>query len=128
VSESRGEPPISTLLVDDDASFRAVLTKHLEQAGHVVTQAGGARQAITLLQRLTFDVVIADMLMPNGDGLELLIQLSARPHSPAVLAMSGGGDYLSAADLLHLAVKLRAQTSLVKPFTAEQFFAPSRKP
>jgi len=60
------------LVADDEAGIRTVLRDALEQAGHEVETAADGEEAIGLLGRQSFDFIITDLAMPNGDGLELV--------------------------------------------------------
>ncbi len=111
---------ISVLVVDDDPGMRQVMVRILDTAGFEVTAAENGRDAIRILKTRKFDVVITDMLMPEGDGVEVLMHLRTMKPAPAVIPISGGGQMVSASEGLALAVKMGGRAPLVKPFTAEQ--------
>jgi CheY-like chemotaxis protein len=114
-------PSLKTvLLVDDEAAVREIIARGLRRAGLDITAAPEGRQAIALLQERKFDLVITDICMPHGDGLELLTFMRTLTPRPPVIAMSGGGDEATAAQGLALAVGLGAGAPLVKPFTLQQ--------
>ena len=80
------------LLVDDDAAFRYSLARMLQRHGYDVTQAADANEAIALLHKSLFDLVLIDVQMPGASGLVLTAHVRANwPETPIVL-MSG---YLS---------------------------------
>ncbi len=108
------------LLVEDDEAGSAVFSRILRDAGYDVAVTSDGREAIQLLKKENFDVVLTDMLMPNVDGVELLIFIRSMPQKPVVVPMSGGGSHLSASQMLSLAVKMGALAPLVKPFTRDQ--------
>lgn len=108
------------LLVEDDEDNATVFILILRRQGYAVTAARDGREAMRMLERETFDVVVTDMLMPNADGVELLVFIRSMAQRPAVVPMSGGGIHLTAAQMLSLAVKMGATAPLVKPFTAQQ--------
>ena len=70
------------LLVDDDEAMRRVLRKMFERAGHQVSDADSADQALLLIDGPAApDAVVSDVLMPGIDGLAFYRQLAARaPH------------------------------------------------
>jgi DNA-binding NtrC family response regulator len=114
-------PPFKRiLLVDDEAAVRELTAHGLKRKGFEVTTAADGRRAMALLQEQTFDLVITDICMPEADGFELLNFLRALAHRPPVIAMSGGGDYLGAAQNLKVALGLGAGAPLVKPFTLQR--------
>jgi CheY-like chemotaxis protein len=91
------------LLADDDIVFRNLLRELLESAGYQVVVVADGKAAIGHVRTGDFDALIADIIMPNMDGLELIRTLrSERPDLP-VIAISGtageerGQDYLPAA-------------------------------
>ncbi len=59
------------LVVDDSKSFRLFITSLLREKGYRVTQAESGRKALALLKNLRFDLVLSDVIMADGDGLEL---------------------------------------------------------
>jgi CheY-like chemotaxis protein len=63
------------LVVDDDAGVREALSEFLLSLGYVVVAVENGEYALTEYQKGDFDVVMADLIMPNMDGMELLPQL-----------------------------------------------------
>ena len=109
------------LIVEDDESFRALLKETLLAAGHVATEAASGREAIRALRLEPPDVVLTDLVMPDQDGIEIIMMLPKEIPEVPVIAMSGG---LANSPLyLDLAKKLGARQVLSKPFAAEQLFA-----
>lgn len=103
------------LVIDDDHLVRLLLRETLHGAGHTVRTAGDGRQGLTLLAREPFDLLVTDVLMPGCDGLEIIQQARRlRPGMP-IIAMSGGGQWLSPDKCLHLSGKLGADRTLTKP-------------
>lgn len=91
------------LLADDDAVFRGLLKELLEHAGYQVEVAADGKAAIGHVRNGDFDALIADIIMPNMDGLELIRMLRRERPDLLVIAISGtageerGQDYLPAA-------------------------------
>ena len=106
------------LLIEDDVSVRRIVRKMLERGRHEVTEAENGRVGLDRLRGSAFDLVITDIVMPEMDGLETLIEL--RKHYPTlkVIAMSGGGR-TGNMDFLGSAEKLGASAVLHKPFTSD---------
>ncbi|OZA32866.1 MAG: DNA-binding response regulator, partial [Novosphingobium sp. 17-62-9] len=65
------EAPIRILLVDDEAALREPLADYLVRQGVVVTHAGTAAEARSLLIETGCDLVLLDIMMPGEDGLSL---------------------------------------------------------
>ncbi len=93
----------------------------LEAEGHSVSHASSGREAIRHALAHPCDLIVTDILMPDNDGLDVIIALRrSQPHA-RFLAISGGGQYMTAHDALHLAHALGADGHLFKPFTRKQF-------
>ncbi len=104
----------SILAVDDDPVMRLLLSKSLEQDGHLVTTAKGGREALDLLGMESFDVVLLDVVMPDLDGYQVLERIKAEPgwrHIP-VIVITGVDDMQSAVRC----IELGADDYLTKPF------------
>ena len=79
-------PPVSRILVvDDERSMREMLGILLRRDGHDLTIAESGRQAIELLQREAFDLVVSDVKMPDVSGVEVI--RAARAVNPAIIAI-----------------------------------------
>ena len=66
---------LSVLVVDDDENIRLVLSKALEKEGYRVSTAKSGEEALSILQRSFFHVVISDIMMAEMNGIELLHQI-----------------------------------------------------
>lgn len=104
------------LVVDDEESIRELLMKALTLAEYAVEAVGAARTALDLLRRDRWDLLIADLRMPEMDGLSLIKE--ARRLHPAlpVIIITG---YSSEASAIQ-AVNLGVVGYLVKPFRIPQ--------
>jgi CheY-like chemotaxis protein len=106
------------LIIDDDAALRALIREVLERAGYSVFETGDGRTALALVEEVTVDLVLTDLVMPERDGLEVIMTLRSRFPSLPVIAMSGG---LANTPLyLDIAKKLGARALLTKPFPPDQ--------
>jgi DNA-binding LytR/AlgR family response regulator len=104
------------LIVDDEAPSRAELRYLLEGFGHVqvVGEATNGEEALVLLKSLSYDVVLLDIRMPGGTGLEVAAALRALPHPPKVIFTTAYPDHAVEA------FDLEASDYLVKPFDADR--------
>ncbi|WP_166353726.1 LytR/AlgR family response regulator transcription factor [Phytoactinopolyspora limicola] len=104
------------LIVDDEAPARAELRYLLTQFDHVqvVGEATNAEEALTLLRSISYDVVLLDIRLPGGTGLEVAETLRAAPSPPKVIFTTAYPDYAVEA------FDLEAADYLVKPFDAER--------
>lgn len=72
------------LIVDDIRDNREILRRRFERHGFVATEACGGVEALALIERETFDVVLLDMMMPDLSGLDVLARIREQ-HSPGLL-------------------------------------------
>jgi DNA-binding NtrC family response regulator len=110
-------PSRTVLVVDDDQSFRRVMEYQLHEDGYRVLTAASASAALQQFELETIDVVVTDVKMPGGDGLELLARLKAMEPDLPIVMLTAHGTIGSAVE----AMKRGAVDYLTKPFTREQF-------
>ena len=104
--------PARILVVDDEAQVRSMIGVTLERKGYDVQLAANSREAIEMLGRNAFDLVLTDILMQEGDGIALLDNLRCQqPHLPVVM-VSAIHDISVAID----AMRRGAYDYLLKPF------------
>ncbi|MBC8012139.1 MAG: response regulator [Burkholderiales bacterium] len=106
------------LLIDDDEFFRPMLRETLTEMGHTVTEAVNGNEGLARHADGGFDLVITDLVMPEKEGIETIMELRARDPALPLIAMSGGGRTL-AENYLHIASKVGADWQLTKPFNRE---------
>ena len=103
------------LVVDDDLPSRSIISGMLEDAGYEVSVAVNGNGAIALHRAKPFDLIVTDLLMPEKEGIETILELHAGDENLKIIAMSSG-DY----ENLLLARHLGALQILVKPFSEQQ--------
>lgn len=112
----------SILVVDDDQYTLEAMRRVLKPSGYAVSFAFGGRDAIAFLGREAVDLVITDLLMPDGDGLDLISSLRKNFANVRVVAMSAGGR-INADDYLLIARGYGVEGVLKKPFTRGELLA-----
>lgn len=116
-----------TIVVADNApDVRSSLTAWLEELGHRVIAVGSGNEAIRTIQRNEVHVVITEIIMPDGDGLEVILEARKLPVPPRIISISGGGRYLPMADCLRVAKSLGSHVTLPKPVAREALEAALR--
>jgi two-component system response regulator PilR (NtrC family) len=104
------------LIVDDERSMRDVLSIMLKRAGYDVTVAADGAEAIALVEKELFDLVITDLRMPNAGGLEVLKAVKDASPDTVVLIITAFASAESAVE----AMKLGAYDYLPKPFQVDE--------
>jgi two-component system, NarL family, capsular synthesis sensor histidine kinase RcsC len=115
---------IKILLAEDDDDLRAILTEALKKRGAFVTSAAGGDEAFVEFQQGGFQVVLSDMRMPKGNGLELAQRISgSNLKRPLVMIFSGYNDLTQeqclAAGISRVLAKPMKIATLVEVITAE---------
>lgn len=106
----------SVLVVDDEDQIRLMLRTALEQAGYDVIEGRSGKEAVDQYRRAPTDLVIMDILMPDKDGLESIIELRQEFPDAKIIAVTGGGAQDGTLDFLDVARMLGATRAFHKPF------------
>ncbi|MBL9214063.1 MAG: response regulator [Opitutaceae bacterium] len=110
------------LIIDDDEVLRPMLRLTLEHLGYEVGEARDGNEGIALQLRRPADLVITDLVMPNKEGIETIVELRQRFPELRIIAMSGGSR-VTATDYLGIARWAGARQILSKPFTPTELAA-----
>jgi two-component system response regulator (stage 0 sporulation protein F) len=105
------------LVIDDQEPIRSLLRAVLEGEGHQVLEASNGRLGLELYRERSVDLVITDIVMPEMDGLEMIMELTRSFLNVKVIAMSGG---LESVGTLNVAKLLGARQTFQKPLDMEQ--------
>jgi CheY-like chemotaxis protein len=110
------------LLIDDDDDMRTMLGLTLTHFGHTVIEAQNGKQGLAIFAQANADLVMTDMVMPEKEGIEVVIELRKNNPDLKIIAMSGGGRGSGTGYLL-AAKGLGANKVLAKPFSNEELNA-----
>ena len=102
------------IVIDDEEMVRATFRDLLEGRGYDVTEAADGDQGIKAFEARPAEVVITDILMPNKEGIETILELRRTKPDVKIIAVSGGGS-TQHADFLDMAKKLGADRVFAKP-------------
>jgi DNA-binding response OmpR family regulator len=100
------------LLVEDHGETRAVLSGLLGRSGHEVAAAGSVREALALLEAAPFEVLICDIGLPDGSGIEVLNEARKREGWKKLLALTAHDN----SEERELGMRAGFDEYLTKPF------------
>src|SRR5215468_2144159 len=100
------------LAVDDQRYFRELIASLLREEGYEAETAASGEEALRILERADYDVVLTDLVMPGMDGSELVRRVKQRRPDQDVVVVTGVVDIATAVE----AMKLGASDYLLKPF------------
>lgn len=106
------------LIVDDDAQIRQLAAKLLRDHGYRVSVAGDGREMWHVLDTAAIDLVILDLMLPGGNGLDLCRELRARTQIPIIMVTALGSD----TDRI-VGLEIGADDYLPKPFNPRELLA-----
>ncbi|MEW5900924.1 MAG: response regulator [Acidobacteriota bacterium] len=107
------------LVIEDDDQVRSWLCQILSREAHDVVEASNRKQGARIFREQPAELVITDLIMPEKEGIETIVELVRTYPSVKIIAISGGGvgdaeAYLQGARILG------AQRVLKKPFSREE--------
>jgi|SRR5208283_5603621 len=104
----------SILIIDDEESLRSLLKDIFEYQNYEVYLACNGKEGVESYRRITTDIVLTDMYMPEKDGLETIREIKKEFPEAKIIAMSGG--YKGGEDFFHIAKTSGAIDCIRKPF------------
>lgn len=102
---------IKLLLVEDDSSIVKNLSEYLVSEGFLVTSASGQNEALQKLEQHTFDLVLLDISLPDGNGFSLCSMLKSEYRLPVIFLTASGDEYSTVTGF-----ELGADDYISKPF------------
>jgi DNA-binding response OmpR family regulator len=103
-----------------------MLSRLLARASYEVLLAGNGRQALSVLEEHTVDLLITDIIMPEKEGIELITTVRVDQPKLPIIAISGGGQ-VDPDQYLELARMLGANRVLGKPFDIDELLEACRQ-
>lgn len=110
------ETPLSILVAEDDETLAAALAEFLKEKGHQVDLASHGGEALILLEKQVYPLIITDLVMPEADGLTVLRAARQRDPATLVVIMTGYASLDSAIG----AIREGAYDYLCKPFKLQE--------
>jgi CheY-like chemotaxis protein len=110
------------LVIDDNIGVLATLIYLLEEQGYNVLSAENGRAGVRIYRSQHPDLVIADIIMPEQEGITTIREIKRVCPEAKIIAISGGAR-LGNADPLETACRVGANTALPKPLDPDDFLA-----
>jgi len=110
------------LVVDDQPEVRDILKTLLEQEGYDVVQASDGKDALRQHSETPADLVIADLVMPGMNGLDMISEFRDRHAGVKIIAMSGAHQYMVDKNLESSRIN-GADRAFKKPFDLDQLLS-----
>ncbi|TAI47898.1 sigma-54-dependent transcriptional regulator [Flagellimonas allohymeniacidonis] len=104
------------LIIEDDTAFCQMLSRFLTKNGFAITTSYNLHNASEKLKHTKFDVILSDVRLPEGDGLDLLLRIKSEFPETQVIMMTGYAEVKTAVN----AMKKGAFDYIAKPFTPEE--------
>ena len=114
------------LIIDDDNQFRAMLREMLERSGYEVVEASDGKEGLRLYREKATDLIITDIIMPEKEGIEVIMELQRDFPDVKIIAMSGGGQ-LDPGLYLSMAKSFGAQYTFDKPVERQELLKAVRE-
>jgi len=109
-------PPPRILLMEDEINVAKGMQLVLGEAGYEVDRAETGRYALELVRRNPYDLILADLCLPDLDGLQIIKEAKQQWPQTRVIVITGYSTVASAID----AFKLGTSDYLEKPFTENE--------
>lgn len=106
------ENTLQILVVDDNATIGILLKRYFQSAGQTLTVTTQLHHARQLFQQTRYDIVLLDLMLPDGNGLDFLREIQAQDVSTPVIIMSGMQQNITRQN----AAREGAAGFLIKPF------------
>lgn len=107
------------LVIDDDEKIRTVFSRFLGRYGYAVDCAADGKKGLDQLEAEPPDLVITDIMMPEADGLEVVLSMRGKHPDIPVIAISGG-MHSAPLDFLPMVKKFGAVKVFYKPVELEK--------
>jgi len=107
------------LIIDDEPYILLMLKKMLEKAGYEVDLASNGKEGMDLFEKDKADLVITDIIMPDKEGLEIILEMKKQRPDLKIIAISGGGR-ISPESYLECATHFGASRVFQKPFKQKE--------
>ena len=108
------------LIIDDEESMRDYMRAILEKKGYIVIEAENGVGALNSFATFEIDLIITDLVMPEKEGIEVIINMKKQKCNVKIIAISGA---MNSEMYLAMAERLGASATLEKPFDRDTFLS-----
>ncbi|MDM8537301.1 response regulator [Desulfobacterales bacterium HSG17] len=116
---------VHILVVDENENTQQEIIEGLKPAGYTAKSVGDAKKASEILNNERFDLIITEIIMPDKDGLELIMEVTSQFPGIKIIAMSGHNE--GGMNYLEIARGLGANGAFAKPFTIPELLDAVKK-
>lgn len=106
------------LSIDDDSNLQLVISHYLEDDGYMVETAASMKEALAKLGRVAADVILLDLVLPDGEGLSLIPQIHQKSEA-GIIVVSGKDDTTEKI----ICLEMGADDYITKPFEMRELSA-----
>ena len=107
---------IRLLIIDDDIIMREIIKDSLSEYPILIDEAVNGVEGLKKIRENKYDVVLTDIIMPEKEGLELIMDIKSFPVNIKIIATTSGGS-IAADEYLEMATGLGADAVIAKPFS-----------
>jgi YesN/AraC family two-component response regulator len=110
------------LLVEDEQFVSEALASAMMGVGHTVVTASNGVEGLKRFAEQAFDLVVTDIIMPDKEGIEMILDMRKRKPETKIIAISGGGR-TGNVEFLDMAASVGAMAMLKKPIPLAKFLS-----
>jgi DNA-binding response OmpR family regulator len=114
------------LVIDDDEIMNGMIMQLLSEAGYEVEGAEDGSLGLKRLASEKFDLIVTDIVMPEKEGIETIMEIRGQNMETPIIAISGGGK-IDPEQYLRMAQHFGADYTFQKPFDQKHFLAAVRE-
>jgi len=111
---------LKILVVDDEESVREMVSGMIASSGYDVVVAENGVQAMVACDDTEIDLIITDIVMPEKNGIDFIMDVRKKYPDIPIIAISGGGGITGRYDYLEIATLIGAHNVLKKPFSLHE--------
>ncbi len=108
------------LVIDDNQDIHLILDEVLTEDGHVVDCADDGMIGLGMTEKVRYEIIITDIIMPNMDGIEVITEIKRRSPDVKIIAMTGGSQKLDKSLITSIAKAMHVEKVIGKPLDLDE--------